>query len=49
MTTEQRIIAFLKKKAANWGPNPLAYVQQLGVEGLGAEFRADPELSQFCG
>ena len=32
-----------------WGPNPLAYVQQLGVEGLTAEFRADPELSRFCG
>lgn len=49
MATEQKIIAFLKKRATTWGPNPLAYVQQMGVEGLMAEFRADPELSQFCG
>lgn len=49
MTTEQKIIAFLKKRATTWGPNPRAYVQQMGVEGLTAEFREDPELSQFCG
>lgn len=49
MTPEQNIIAFMKKKAEQWGPNPLAYVQQLGVEGLTQEFAQDPDLSQFRG
>ncbi len=49
MTPEQKIIAFLKAKVAQWGPDPVAYVQRLGVDGLAAEFGADPGLSQFCG
>jgi hypothetical protein len=49
MTTEQKVIAFLRKKVAQWGPNPLTYVQQAGAERLAAEFGADPDLSQFCG
>lgn len=49
MTPGQKIIAFLKNKVAHWGPDPLAYVQRLGVDGLAAEFGADPALSQFCG
>lgn len=49
MTPEQRINGFLKNKVSQWGPNPLAYVQRMGVEGLTTEFSHDPDLSQFCG
>jgi hypothetical protein len=49
MKTEEQIIAFLRKKVAQWQPDPIAYVRRAGANRLAAEFLSDPDLSQFCG
>lgn len=49
MTTEEKILTFMRRKIKEWGPNPLNYVRTKGVIGLAAEFAQEPDLSQFCG